>query len=313
MARNSQCDHADRIQSRLARHLTLGYSVAFEFTKLQGCGNDYIAIDGRSLDRDWNQLCVEMSRPAFGVGSDGIVLALDSDIADIRMRVINPDGSEAEMSGNGIRLFTKFVVDNGYAMPADGVLTVETLGGVREVYPRIEDDKVSGARVSMGVATFDAAEVPVDTSAIGSVREVIAHPVEFGDQVLEITCLAIGNPHAVAVVDDPVVDFPLVEIGSIVESHSLFPQRVNFEVVNVVDRANINARVFERGAGETLSSGTGSTASATAARKLGLVGDEVNVHLDGGTLHISFDGEDSAYLDGPAVEVFRGTWLEHCD
>ena len=287
--------------------------MAIEFTKLQGCGNDYIAIDGRSLERDFHRLCVEMSRPAFGVGSDGIVLALDSDIADIRMRVINPDGSEAEMSGNGIRLFTKFVIDNRYATPTDGVLTVETLGGVRETYPRIENNKVSGARVAMGVATFDACEVPVDTSAIGSVREVIAHPIEFGGHVLEVTCLAIGNPHAVAVIDEPVADFPLVEVGTIVESHSLFPQRINFEVVNVIDRDNIRARVFERGAGETLSSGTGSTASATAARKLGLVSDDVDVHLDGGTLHISFDDDDAAYLDGPAVEVFRGTWLEDGD
>lgn len=287
--------------------------MAIEFTKLQGCGNDYIAIDGRSLTRDWNMLCVEMSRPAFGVGSDGIVLALDSAVADIRMRVINPDGSEAEMSGNGIRLFTKFVIDNGYAAPKDGVLTVETLGGVREVYPRIEDGKVSGARVSMGTATFTANEIPVDTSALGMIDEVIAHPVKFGDHVLSITCLAIGNPHAVAVMDHPVADVPLVQVGSIVEPHSMFPQRINFEIVNVIDRNSIRARVFERGAGETLSSGTGSTAAATAARKLGLVGDDVDVHLDGGTLHISFDDADSAYLDGPAVEVFRGIWPEDGD
>lgn len=287
--------------------------MAIEFTKLQGCGNDYIAIDGRSLTRDWNMLCVEMSRPAFGVGSDGIVLALDSAVADIRMRVINPDGSEAEMSGNGIRLFTKFVIDNGYAAPMDGVLTVETLGGVREVYPRIEDGKVSGARVSMGTATFTANEIPVDTSALGMIDEVIAHHVRFGDHVLSITCLAIGNPHAVAVMDHPVADVPLVQVGSIVEPHAMFPQRINFEIVNVIDRNSIRARVFERGAGETLSSGTGSTAAATAARKLGLVDDEVDVHLDGGTLHISFDDADSAYLDGPAVEVFRGIWPEDGD
>lgn len=287
--------------------------MAIEFTKLQGCGNDYIAIDGRSLTRDWSQLCVEMSRPAFGVGSDGIVLALDSAVADIRMRVINPDGSEAEMSGNGIRLFTKFVIDNGYAAPKDGVLTVETLGGVREVFPRIEDGKVSGARVSMGTATFTANEIPVDTSALGMIDEVIAHPVKFGDHVLSITCLAIGNPHAVAVMDHPVADVPLVQVGSIVEPHAMFPQRINFEIVNVIDRNSIRARVFERGAGETLSSGTGSTAAATAARKLGLVHDEVDVHLDGGTLHISFDDADSAYLDGPAVEVFRGVWPEYGD
>ena len=305
--------NADRILATDSSIDHPGDLLAIEFTKLQGCGNDYIAIDGRPLTRDWSKVCVEMSRPAFGIGSDGIVLALDSVVADIRMRVINPDGSEAEMSGNGIRLFTKFVIDNGHAMPTDGVLTVEALGGVREVYPRIENGKVTGARVSMGTATFNASEVPVDTSAIGSVDEVIAHPVQFGDRELAVTCLAIGNPHAVAVIDETVDDFPLVQVGSIVEPHQMFPQRINFEVVNVIDRASIRARVFERGAGETLSSGTGSTAAATAARKLGLVDDEVDVHLDGGTLHISLDDANSAYLDGPAVEVFRGVWPEDGD
>ena len=283
------------------------------FTKLQGCGNDYIAIDGRNIDRDWSQLCIQMSRPAFGVGSDGIVLALDSEVADIRMRVINPDGSEAEMSGNGIRLFTKFVLDNGYAQPTDGVLTVETLGGVREVQPQTENGKVTGARVSMGAATFVASDVPVDTTELGDLSEVVGHPMQFGDTTLDITCLQIGNPHAVAVIDSPVADFPLVEVGSIVEPHPIFPQRINFEIVNIIDRDTIRARVFERGAGETLSSGTGSTAAATAARKLGLVDDEVDVCLDGGTLHISFDDADNAYLDGPAVAVFDGVWLEPND
>ena len=287
--------------------------MAIEFTKLHGCGNDYIAVDGRSLDRDWSRICVEMSRPAFGVGSDGIVLALASDVADIRMRVINPDGSEAEMSGNGIRLFTKFVVDKGLIEPDGGVLTVETLGGVREVYPRIEQGKVSGARVSMGKATFVARDVPIDTTVLGGLEEVIARPVSFAGCMLDITCLAIGNPHAVAVIDSPVQDFPLVDVGTLVESHPMFPQRVNFEIVNVIDRNTIRARVFERGAGETLSSGTGSTASATAARKIGLVDDEVDVHLDGGTLHISFGDADEIHLDGPAVAVFDGVWFEDRD
>lgn len=286
--------------------------MAIEFTKLHGCGNDYIAIDGRSLARDWNALCVDLSRPAFGIGSDGIVLALESDVADIRMRVINPDGSEAEMSGNGIRLFTKFVIDNAIVTPADGMLTVETLGGIREVYPRSANGKVTGARVGMGNATFSAPDVPVDTSNLGAVDEVIAQPATFAGHELQITCLAIGNPHAVSVIESPAQDFPLIEVGTVVESHPMFPQRINFEVVNVIDRNSIRARVFERGAGETLSSGTGSTASATAARKLGLVDDEVDVHLDGGTLHISFDG-DEIHLDGPAVAVFDGVWLEDGD
>ena len=284
--------------------------MAIEFAKLHGCGNDYIAIDGRGIDRDWAALTVAMSRPAFGVGSDGIVLLLDSDVAQVRMRVYNPDGSEAEMSGNGIRLFAKFVLDRGIAAPGEDGLTVETLGGVRTVWPHMENGGMKSARVAMGPATFSAPEVPVDTADLGGIGEVIAENVNIGGADLSITCLAIGNPHAVAITNDPVGDFPLTEIGPLVENHVMFPQRINFEIVNVLARDRIRARIFERGAGETLSSGTGSTASAFACRKLGLVDDAVDVVVDGGVLRISWDENDEAYLEGPAVEVFTGVWNE---
>ena len=281
-----------------------------EFAKLHGCGNDYIAIDGRSIDLDWPALTVAMSRPAFGVGSDGIVLLQDSDVAQVRMRVYNPDGSEAEMSGNGIRLFAKFVLDRGIAEPTDDGLTVETLGGVRTLWPEMANGRMESARVAMGQATFEASEVPVDTTDLGSIGEVISHPVEIAGAKMNITCLGIGNPHAVAIMDEPVEDFPLAEVGPSVENHPMFPQRINFEIVNVHSRDRIRARIFERGAGETLSSGTGSTASAFACRKLGLVDDTVDVVVDGGVLRISWDETDEAYLEGPAVEVFTGVWNE---
>ena len=284
--------------------------MAIEFAKLHGCGNDYIAVDGRSIERDWVAVTAEMSRPAFGVGSDGIVLLQDSDVAQVRMRVYNPDGSEAEMSGNGIRLFAKFVLDRGIAEPEDGKLTVETLGGVRTVWPEMVDSRMKSARVAMGPATFTASEVPVDTAELGGIEEVIAEKVEIGGAELSITCLAIGNPHAVAIMDTPVEDFPLVEVGPYVENHPMFPQRINFEIVNVRSRDRIRARIFERGAGETLSSGTGSTASAFACRRLGMVDDAVDVVVDGGILRISWDENDEAFLEGPAVEVFTGVWNE---
>ena len=284
--------------------------MAIEFAKLHGCGNDYIAIDGRSVERDWGALTAEISRPAFGVGSDGIVLLLDSDVAQVRMRVFNPDGSEAEMSGNGIRLFAKFVLDRGLAVTSADGLTVETLGGVRTVWPEIEDGRMKSARVAMGPATFAAREVPVDTSTLGYIEEVISKEMSIGGMDLSLTCLAIGNPHAVAIIDEPVEEFPLTDIGPQVENHVMFPQRINFEIVNVFDRDRIRARIFERGAGETLSSGTGSTASAFACRKLGLVDDAVDVVVDGGVLRISWDKNDEAYLEGPAVEVFTGVWNE---
>ncbi len=284
--------------------------MAIEFAKLHGCGNDYIAVDGRSIDRDWSALTAEMSRPAFGVGSDGIVLLLDSDVAQVRMRVFNPDGSEAEMSGNGIRLFAKFVLDRGIAEPTQDGLTVETLGGVRTLWPEVEDGLMTSARVAMGLATFTASEVPVDTADLGGIDDVISKPVTIGGVDMSITCLAIGNPHAVAIMDQPVEEFPLNEVGPFVENHIMFPQRINFEIVNVLNRDRIRARIFERGAGETLSSGTGSTASAYACRKLGLVDDAVDVVVDGGVLSISWDENDEAFLEGPAVEVFTGVWNE---
>ena len=279
-----------------------------EFTKLHGAGNDYIAIDGRGIDRDWGALSKAMSALAFGVGSDGIVLVQNSDIAQIRMRVYNPDGSEAEMSGNGIRLFSKFVVDRKFVLPEDNGLTVETGGGVRVVWPTMQDDKMVAAKVAMGEPTFIPAEIPVELAAIGDLEILKDFPIRAGGYDLKITCLAVGNPHAVVVMKDPVEDFPLTEVGPHVEHHELFPNRINFEIVNVINRSKIRTRIFERGAGETMSSGTGSTAAASVARAHGLVDNTVDVIVDGGILRISWDETGQAYLEGPAVEVFSGVW-----
>ena len=279
-----------------------------EFAKLHGAGNDYIAIDGRGIDRDWGALSKEMSLLAFGVGSDGIVLVQDSEVAQIRMRVYNPDGSEAEMSGNGIRLFSKFVIDRKIALPPEDGMTVETGGGVRTVWPTMEGDKMIAAKVAMGVPTFVPSEIPVDTTQTGDLDIIKKFPIQAGGRELEVTCLAVGNPHAVVVMEESVEDFPLVAVGPFVESHKLFPNRINFEIVNVISRSKIRARIFERGAGETMSSGTGSTASAAAARAHGLVDDAVDVIVDGGVLQISWDEKGEAFLEGPAVEVFTGVW-----
>jgi diaminopimelate epimerase len=224
------------------------------------------------------------------------------------MRVYNPDGSEAEMSGNGIRLFSKFVIDRKIALPSRDRLTVETGGGVRTVWPTMEGDKMVAAKVAMGVPTFVPSEIPVDTSQTADLDIIKRFQIRAGDRDLEVTCLAVGNPHAVVVTEESVEDFPLVAIGPHVENHTLFPNRINFEIVNVISRSKIRARIFERGAGETMSSGTGSTASAAAARAHGLVDDVVDVIVDGGVLRISWDEKGEAYLEGPAVEVFTGVW-----
>lgn len=280
------------------------------YVLLDSCGNRYVAMDGRNRNGDWGELAREMSRPRVlnGVDSDGIVLFLESNEADVGTRIFNPDGSEAEMSGNGIRLLSKFAFDHRFLDPKNCV-TIQTMDGVKEVWPEFDSEtKMDTAQVGMGPATFLASEVPVETRYWGDIDEVIAQPFRVGGCDLDITCLEIGNPHAVAIMDQSVEDFPLREIGPKVENHQIFTNRINFEVVNVLDRGRIRARIYERGAGETPSSGTGSTASAFAARKLGLVDDDVIVLLDGGELRITWDDSGNAYCTGEAKEIESGYW-----
>ena len=277
------------------------------FVKLQGAGNDYIAIDGRNKNYDWNQLSIDMSKPAFGVGSDGIVVVFDSDFADTRMRIYNPDGSEAEISGNGIRLFTKFVVDQGIVSPKDGILKIETGDGVKTVYPSITENKVVSSKVEMGIPNFISSKIPISVPGIND-DDKPKFQMEILGHKLDITCLSVGNPHAVCIKDQNVDDFRLVEVGTLVEKQEYFPNRINFEIVNIISRDKIRARIFERGAGETLSSGTGSTASASASRYNGFVDDHVEVVLDGGNLDISWDKNNMAMLEGPSEEVYSGVW-----
>lgn len=285
--------------------------MSLRFAKLHGAGNDYIAVDGRGQDRDWGVLSQEMSRLHFGVGSDGIVVALPSDRGQIRMRVFNPDGSEAEMSGNGIRLFSKFVIDRRIVMPGPDGLIVDTVGGIRTVVPTMRNGKMVAGRVAMGEPIFEPARIPVDAASAGNPDRIFDYPLKVdGKTTLRVTCLSIGNPHAVVFPDSPVESFPLLEIGPLVENHRLFPRRINFEIANVLDRGHLRARIFERGAGETLSSGTGSTAVAIAARWHGFTDDEVEVLVPGGALKIRWPGQGEALLDGPTVEVFEGTWPE---
>ena len=276
------------------------------FMKLQGAGNDYIAIDGRSVNLDFGLLSKNMSRAHFGVFSDGIVVVEDSEISDIKMRVFNPDGSEAEMSGNGIRLFSKFVLDNEIVRFNPEGLQIETLGGIRTVFPKIQKGEMVSGKVAMGIPKFKCSEIPVEN--FSNDNKVFDYLLDLGDDSIEISCVNIGNPHAVHITDIPVEEFDLNRIGPMVENHKIFPNRINFEIVNVISRSKIRARIFERGAGETLSSGTGSTASASACRYNGLVDDRVEVVLDGGNLDISWDENEMAMLEGPSVEVFQGVW-----
>lgn len=282
------------------------------FTKMQGAGNDYIYIDARNRDEDWPALSRAMSDRHFGVGGDGIILIMDSERADLRMRMFNADGSEGEMCGNGIRCFAKYAIERKIvARPAEG-LTVDTLAGVRTVYPVYDGGTVTGARVSMGCPKLNPAEVPVnlDPAMASSPGPVLKYPIRPGDFRLFLSFVSMGNPHAVTYIDQPVGEFPLHNIGPLVEGHPIFPRRVNFEIVNQIDAKHLEARVWERGSGETMACGTGACAIAVASRLQGLIEDRVDIKLPGGTLTIEWDGEGEVFLEGPAAEVFSGEWRE---
>lgn len=272
--------------------------MSIAFAKLHGAGNAYLAVDGRFQPPsfDGSGLARAMASHHTGVGSDGLVLAqiARDPGAAIRMRIFNSDGSEAEMSGNGVRLFAKFVLDRGLAEPGrDGGLRIETQAGLRIVWPRFDERGVMCAgRVAMGIPEIDGPET-----------------LELPSGPLKVTILSLGNPHAVHLTEFPVAGFPLAALGPEVQRHPRFPNQVNFEVVNVVTPERLRARVFERGEGETPSSGTGSTACAVAARVAGRSGSEVEISLPGGVLNVAWEGEGKeAWLDGPTVEIFSGSW-----
>ena len=284
-----------------------------KFTKMQGAGNDYIYIDARGLSEDWPELSRKMSDRHFGIGGDGIILILDSEVADLKMRMFNADGSEGEMCGNGIRCFAKYAIEREIARDFGGSLKIETLAGVRTVEPVYAGGSVTGARVAMGAPGLRPADIPVvlDPAISGShfSGPVTGYPLSIEDRHLALTFVSMGNPHAVAFVDEPVSDYPLHIIGPKVERHLIFPKRVNFEIVNLNGGDTATARVWERGSGETMACGTGACAIAVAARLQGLNHGPLDINLPGGTLTVNWDGEGEVYLEGPAEEVFSGEWV----
>ncbi len=281
-----------------------------KFTKMHGAGTDYIYIDARNLEEDWPRLSRSMSHRHYGVGGDGIILLMDSDIADLKMRMYNADGSEGEMCGNGIRCFAKYAIDGGIVPPPQNGLTVETLAGVRTVVPKYEGDRVTAARVAMGRPGLNPRDLPVNLDPAKGYPEgpVVNYPFEMGGRQLPLTFVSMGNPHAVTFLDEPVAEFPLHTIGPEVEHHPMFPRRVNFEVVNQSGAGQLTARVWERGSGETMACGTGACAIAVAARLLGIASGSVDITLPGGALTIDWDGQGEVFLEGPAEEVFSGEW-----
>lgn len=279
-----------------------------EFVKMQGAGNDYVYVDGlRQRVPDPQRLAPLISERHFGVGGDGLILILpptDPD-ADVRMRMFNADGSEAQMCGNGVRCVAKYASDHGLVPPDRDRVRVETLAGVKEIdLTKDAEGKVVAARVDMGVPAFLRREIPMagppEERAVGVLLSV-------GGREYRITALALGNPHCVVFLPS-VSELRLDEMGPLFERHVLFPERANVEFCRVVDRRTLEMRVWERGSGETLACGTGASAAAVAASLNGLTEREVTVRVRGGSLSVEWAPDGHVFLTGPAVEVFSGIW-----
>ena len=282
--------------------------MTINFTKMHGIGNDYILIDSRDMERDWSKLAIAMCDRHFGIGADGILLVQPSDVADYRMRIYNPDGSEAEACGNGIRMFAKYLVEQGLTPPDTSEIKIQTLGAVGTVRVHRENGRINSVRASMGRPRLKPSEIPVALKE--DIDVVKAHPLSVNGRELALTCISMGNPHAVLFTDEPVDRYPLSEIGPLVQNHPFFPSRVNFEVVNVIDRKHVEVRVWERGVGETLACGSGACAVGVAARLHDVADSPLQVSLLGGDLTIEWDGEGEVYMTGPAEYVFTGEWEE---
>lgn len=275
-----------------------------KFTKMHGCGNDYIYINGFEVKVDNPaELSIKMSNRNFGVGSDGIVLILPSDKADFRMRMFNADGSEAEMCGNAIRCVGKYVYDN--KMTDKSMVSIETLAGIKILDMTVVDGKVTYAKVDMGEPILKAEYIPV----ISDKYPVIKEKIDVLYKTYEFTCVSMGNPHTITFVNDT-DNYPIEEIGKLVEIHEKFPKKVNVEFVEIIDSTTIKMRVWERGSGETLACGTGACATLVASVLNNLVERKAVVKLIGGDLLIEWDKESNhIYMSGEAVTSFEGEWL----
>ena len=276
--------------------------MSVSFTKMHGLGNDYLFIDCARFEvNDPPELSRRMSHRHLGVGADGIILVLPSGEADFAMRIFNADGSEAETCGNGIRCFAKYVFERG--MTAKEEFVIDTLAGPNHVVLNTRGCKVVSVRSNMGEPKFERAEIPME----GPAGRVIEEPLDAGGETFNVTCANIGNPHAVVFVDDATA-VPLAELGPKIENHPVFPQRTNVEFVNVIDRGNIVMRIWERGSGITMASGSGSCGASLASMITDRVDRKVNVHLVYGTLAITWAEDGFVYQEGPATEAFSGTW-----
>lgn len=268
------------------------------FRKYHGLGNDYIVIDPNVHDVDLTPDTIRLICDRnYGIGADGVLNGPIKSGGNLGLRIFNPDGSEAEKSGNGLRIFAKYLFENKYVDKKR--FSIKTLGGIVEAH--IEDDKANLIKINMGKITFLSTEIPVR----GKEREVVDEELQINGVKYKVTCLSIGNPHCVIPLDD-VTEQKAKELGPEVENNNMFPNRINMQLLKVIDRANIEIRIWERGAGYTLASGSSSCAAAGAAYKLKMVDNKINVKMPGGNLLVEISESEDIYMTGAVEGVFEG-------
>ncbi len=276
-----------------------------EFTKMQGLGNDYVYVNCfKEKIENPSEMAVKVSNRHFGIGSDGLILIKPSEVADFEMEMYNADGSRGEMCGNGIRCVAKYVYD--YGLTDKTSISVETLGGIKYLDLTVEHGKVTLVKVDMGTPILKPELIPI----VAKGETVIDEPIMVGGKEYHMTGVSMGNPHDVVFMDD-IKNLEIEKIGPLFENHERFPNRINTEFVNVIDRHTAQMRVWERGSGETLACGTGACAVAVACILNGLTENTVTVKLLGGDLRIEWDREkNTVYMTGPAEVSFDGVWKE---
>ena len=273
------------------------------FTKMEGCGNDYVYVNGfeEKIDNP-NEVAIAVSDRHFGIGSDGLIIINPSEVADFKMCMYNADGSEGKMCGNGIRCVAKYVYD--FKLTDKDVITVETLSGIKTLKLNVENGKVKTVRVNMGAPILECDKVPVKYDD----EKMINKPVKVDGKTFNITCVSMGNPHAVTFINDT-DNLEIEKIGPKFENNEIFPDKVNTEFIQIIDKKTVKMRVWERGSGETFACGTGACASVVASVLNRLTENKVTVKLLGGELEIEYNqDENTVYMTGPARVVFTGEY-----
>ena len=276
-----------------------------KFSKYTGAGNNYIFVDGREINHNWNDLAKSISDKNFGIGSDGLIVLDKSDVADFEMIMFNADGSEGEMCGNGIRCMARFAEDVEVIKPKLENIKVSTKAGIKIINPYYENNIMTKASVDMGAPIFDPTKIPVLQDTIGNGIPIVNF--NYKDLSLKLYCVNTGVPHCIAYIDEPVYNFELEKIGPLVEKYEKFPQKVNFSIVNRKENKYI-VRVWERGSGITLACGTGATAVAAISKKLNLFDEVIHMNFPGGDLTCNCSKKSSINMEGPIKYIGSGTY-----